>query len=71
MSDGDSKEDSLEQAMEQTSNGTSMEQAIGQVILKETLKARNQKSDNTRYRDLSIINSNILIWISVKLGQYP
>lgn len=76
-SNGDCKEDSLEQAMEQVMEqvwskyGASMEQAIGQVILKETLKARNQKSDNTRYRDLSIINSNILIWISVKLGQYP
>lgn len=45
-----------------------MEQAIGQVILKETLKARNQTTPAIEI--LSIVNSNILIWISVKLRQY-
>lgn len=28
-----------------------------------------KNSDNTRYRDLSIINSNILIWLMGKLSM--
>lgn len=66
-SNGDSKEDSLEQAMEQV-----MEQVWSSNRASNSERnTEGKKSDNTRYRDLSIINSNILIWISVKLRQYP
>lgn len=69
----------MEQVMEQVME-QEMEQAIGQVWSKYGASKRasnsernteGKKSDNTRYRDLNIINSNIVIWISVKLRQYP
>ena len=59
-SNGDSKEDSLEQAMEQV---WSKYGASNRASNSER-HTEGKKSDNTRYRDLSIINSNILIWLT-------
>ena len=64
-SNGDSKEDSLEQAMEQV---WSKYGASNRASNSER-NTESKKSANTRYRELSIINSNILIWLMGKLSM--
>lgn len=67
-SNGDSKEDSLEQAIEQVMEQVWSKYGASNRASNSERNTEGKKSDNTRYRDLSIINSNILIWLMGKLS---